>query len=121
MSNEPPPSRPSLANLEARLRKARQAEQGTARRRKDEGEARSGAIGIAFRLSVELVSAVVVGGGIGWLLDRWLGTAPWCLLSFFLLGIIAGIMNVFRAARDLNARAARLAQDLPPAPADEDD
>jgi ATP synthase protein I len=121
MSNEPPPSRPSLADLDARLQKARQAERGASRRRTDDGEARSGAIGIAFRLSVELVSAVVVGGGIGWLLDHWLGTAPWCLLGFFLLGIVAGMVNVFRAARDLNARAARLAQDLPPAPADEDD
>lgn len=33
-----------------------------------------------------LLSSVLVIGGIGWLLDRWLGTAPWGLV----LGIIAG-------------------------------
>ena len=36
--------------------------------------------------------------GIGLLLDKWLGTTPWLLLLFFLLGSAAGIMNVFRVA-----------------------
>lgn len=60
------------------------------------------AFGIAFRLVAELVSGLVVGGGIGWLLDRWLETSPWLLVVFFVLGAAAGIMNVFRAAREMN-------------------
>jgi ATP synthase protein I len=51
-----------------------------------------------FRLSSELVGGVLVGAGLGWLLDRWLGTTPWGLMLFLLLGFAAGILNVMRAA-----------------------
>jgi len=51
-----------------------------------------------FRLSTELVAGVLVGAGIGWLLDRWLGISPWGLIVFFLLGFAAGVLNVMRAA-----------------------
>ncbi|MGN6573311.1 MAG: AtpZ/AtpI family protein [Pseudolabrys sp.] len=51
-----------------------------------------------FRLSSELVGGVLVGAGLGWLLDRWLGTSPWGLIVFLLLGFAAGILNVMRAA-----------------------
>jgi ATP synthase protein I len=51
-----------------------------------------------FRLSTELVAGVLVGAGIGWLLDRWLGTTPLGMLVFLLLGFVAGVLNVMRAA-----------------------
>ena len=51
-----------------------------------------------FRLSRELVAGVVVGAGIGWLLDRWLGITPWGLIIFLLLGFAAGVLNVMRSA-----------------------
>jgi ATP synthase protein I len=51
-----------------------------------------------FRLSSELVAGVVVGAGIGWLLDRWLGISPWGLIIFVLLGFAAGVLNVMRSA-----------------------
>jgi ATP synthase protein I len=76
--------------------------------------------GFAFRIGVELVVALVVGAGIGWLLDRWLGTGPFLFLLFFFLGAAAGILNVFRAAKEMQRQQAS----LPPAPAaieDEDD
>ena len=56
-----------------------------------------GGVGFAFRIGVELVAALVVGVGIGLLLDRWLGTAPWFLIGFFFIGAGAGIVNVYRA------------------------
>jgi ATP synthase protein I len=56
------------------------------------------AIARGFRLSAELVAGVGVGIFIGWLLDRWLGTSPWGLLVFLLLGFAAGVLNVMRAA-----------------------
>ncbi len=51
---------------------------------------------------MELVSALAIGVGIGWLLDRWLGTRPIFLGIFVLLGGAAGVLNVWRifAPRD---------------------
>jgi ATP synthase protein I len=51
-----------------------------------------------FRLSTELVAGVLVGAGLGWLIDRWLGISPWAMISFLLLGFVAGVLNVMRAA-----------------------
>lgn len=51
-----------------------------------------------FRLSSELVAGVLVGAGIGWLIDHWLGVSPWGLIVFLLLGFAAGVLNVMRSA-----------------------
>jgi ATP synthase protein I len=66
------------------------------------GPARSAADASAFargfRLSSELVAGVLVGAGLGWLLDRWLGTLPWGMFVFALVGFTAGVLNVIRSA-----------------------
>jgi len=51
-----------------------------------------------LRLSSELVAGVVVGAGLGLLIDRWLGIAPWGLIVFLMLGFAAGMLNVVRSA-----------------------
>jgi ATP synthase protein I len=51
-----------------------------------------------FRLSSEFVAGVLVGAGIGWLIDRALGISPWGLTVFLLLGFAAGVLNVMRSA-----------------------
>lgn len=56
------------------------------------------ALGLAFRVAVELVSALAVGLGIGWLLDAWLETKPWLMILFIVLGGAAGVLNVYRMA-----------------------
>ncbi|RAH99957.1 F0F1 ATP synthase assembly protein [Acuticoccus sediminis] len=53
---------------------------------------------IAFRLSTEFVSAVVVGLAIGWGLDWVAGTLPLFMVVFLLLGFAAGVLNVLRSA-----------------------
>ena len=59
------------------------------------------AIGSAFKLSSELVSAVAVGTIIGFILDKTFGTKPWLILIFFFVGVIAGIMNVIKSAKKM--------------------
>jgi ATP synthase protein I len=56
------------------------------------------ALGRAFRMSAEFVAGVIAGGGLGWLLDRGLGTKPWGMIVFLMLGFGAGIANVMRAS-----------------------
>ena len=89
------------ANLGRRLDEAR-ARHGAP---DEEDEARGGAMGMAVRLGMEMVLAVCVAVFIGWGLDEWLGTAPWLLLAFVPLGMVAGIMNVVRVAKSMQPPA----------------
>ena len=61
----------------------------------------SSKLGIAFKISTEMVAAVVVGTIIGFILDNWFGTKPWLILIFFFVGVAAGILNVFRSAKSI--------------------
>ena len=58
-------------------------------------------IGVAFKLSTELVSAVAVGTIIGFILDNWFDTKPWFIIIFFFIGVVAGILNVIRVANNM--------------------
>jgi len=82
---------------------------------KRDGTPPPGALGIAFRFGTELGVALFVGAGLGWLLDHWLHTAPIFIVIMTILGAAAGILNVMRAAKELNAEAAKY-----PAPAVKD-
>ena len=58
-------------------------------------------IGQAFKLSTELVAAVLVGTIIGFILDNWFDTKPWLIIIIFFVGVVAGILNVIRSAKKL--------------------
>lgn len=51
-----------------------------------------------FRYSADFVSGVLVGCGLGWLTDHVLGTRPWGLMIFIVLGFAAGTFNILRLA-----------------------
>ena len=61
-------------------------------------KADTSALARGFRLSAEFVAGILVGAAIGWLLDRWFGTAPWGMVMLLLLGFAGGILNMIRAA-----------------------
>ena len=61
----------------------------------------SSKLGIAFKMSTEMVAAVVVGTIIGFILDSWFGTKPWLILIFFFVGVITGILNVVKSAKNM--------------------
>jgi ATP synthase protein I len=87
----------ALRNLGDRLDKARRAARlpalGGAPPERD-----GNALGVGLRIGLELIVAVFVGVGLGWAFDNWLGTGPWGLIVFLLLGFGAGVANVFRIA-----------------------
>ena len=62
-------------------------------------DSQSSKLGIAFKMSTEMVAAVLVGTIIGFILDTWFGTKPWLILIFFFVGVVAGILNVIRSAK----------------------
>lgn len=96
-------SAPDPDDLNALGRKLEEARRQTEPRR---AEAPPTSLGIAFRFATELMVAVAFGGGLGWLLDRYLGTRPLFLVVMVVLGAAAGIRNVMRAVAEINAGAA---------------
>ena len=90
-----------LEDIGARLRDARENRDKPSRLAMRIKAPPGNALGVAFRVSVELVSALAVGLVIGWLLDQWLETRPWLMLVFLLLGGAAGILNVYRMAKGM--------------------
>ncbi len=92
--SEPQDPPGDLERLDGRLRHAREQAGGQNPSR----SATMPGLALAFRTGIELVSALAVGVGIGFLLDKWLDTTPWFLVVFFFLGAAAGILNVYRAA-----------------------
>lgn len=92
---------PDPDDLDARLARV-QAERGrVGPARLDDNKDKIGGAGLGFRVGVDIVAALAVGVGIGWLLDSWLGTKPWGMVAFFFLGAAAGVMNVYRAIKGM--------------------
>ena len=57
------------------------------------------ALNFGFKISTEIVAALVVGVGIGILVDKFLGTKPFGLIIFFIFGALAGFLNIYRVMR----------------------
>ena len=67
-------------------------------------QSQSSNLGAAFKMSTEMVAAVLVGTIIGFILDNWFGTKPWLILIFFFVGVVAGILNVVRSAKNMQSK-----------------
>ena len=106
-----PKTPPTLENIDARLKAARDAgiEKQKAGFRQREN---SRGMGLGMRIGIELVVAVLAGGGIGLFIDSKLNTKPIFMLAFLVLGFSAGVLNVLRLSRGMDeavgvGRAAR--------------
>ena len=71
---------------------------------KDNERSNASSFGKALKISTELVSAVFVGSIMGFLLDSWFDTKPLLTICFFILGVAAGILNVFRSAKKMQKK-----------------
>ena len=58
--------------------------------------------GIAYGAALTLFASVVSLGGIGWVFDRWFGTAPWLLVGGLVLGAIVGFYQFIRLTSKLS-------------------
>lgn len=95
--SEPPDPLQRLGNEIDRAR-SRADEGGGGRLRADTS---GGALGFGLRVGIELIAALIVGIGLGWLADHYIGIRPWGLIAGFFLGSAAGIMNAFRAVQGI--------------------
>jgi ATP synthase protein I len=100
------PDKPSsLQDLDRRLKAVRERRQRASQPGRSAISSRG--MNIGFRIAVELMAALVVGVGLGVVLDDWLGTSPWLLILGFFLGSGAALNNVMRTARELDAERRR--------------
>jgi ATP synthase protein I len=99
MSESGPPD--PLVRLGERLDKARARRDGKPMPEPDNADLQRGA-GLGFRIGIEFVVAIVIATGLGWALDRWLGTRPWGTIVLFFLGVGAGMLSVYRAVANIN-------------------
>ncbi len=105
MSDRPPEgpgegkARPGrMAELDRRLAAARGAKAAPVRStRREEYTAAS----MAWRMVIELVMAIVIGGAMGWGLDTLFGTMPLFLIVFVLFGLAAGVRLMLRTAEQM--------------------
>ena len=87
-------------DFDARLRAAQKREHvETGRDRTGSNSAGSAGMGLGFRIAIELVVNIIVGTGVGYLLDWWLGTKPWLMVVFVFLGAAAGVVSIYRVAK----------------------
>ena len=115
------PARPPssvTADLEARIARAqklRPAEAAAEQRRQSD----MSGLSRGFRLASEFAAAIIVGAGLGYLIDMVLPTRPWGMVVLLLLGFAAGVLNVVRTAKTMNAATA-VPADTPALRDDED-
>ena len=87
-----------LTSLNQRLRQA-QLEEAARKGRPDAARSQQLVRSVGQRLLYDLVGLPFGGGLIGWLLDRWLGTAPWIMLAMLFLGFGLAVRNVMRISK----------------------
>lgn len=66
-------------------------------------------------MGLELVGAIGTMAVIGWLLDKWLGTDPWLIVSGLGLGLVAGMYRFFKTALSVT-RTGQKSPDEPDSP-----
>ena len=82
-----------LRELKDRIETARSSNTSFPKKNKE------GGAGFGFKISTEIIAALVVGVGIGLVVDKYLGTKPFGLIIFFIFGALAGFLNVYRVMR----------------------
>ena len=86
-------SNKKLENLKKETDHLQQNQESKSKPKQDSGAS------FGFKISTEIVAALVIGVGIGLIVDNYFGTRPFGLIIFFILGAFAGFLNVYRVMR----------------------
>jgi len=90
MKDENENSSPDIDDVGRRISDAKKAHENKDRKQHNS----------ASRLSVELLSGVLVGLAFGYFLDKWLDTKPIFFIIFFFLGVAGGVLNIYKLFRN---------------------
>jgi len=113
--------RPETGELEKKIKQARTVRPGLAAAHAMRQNELTGA-GRAFRMASEFVAAIIVATALGLALDAVFGTQPIFMIVLMMLGFAAGVLNITRAAAEMNAAAPKPDPDkLVPVDDDDDD
>ena len=88
-----------LDALEAKLAEKRDAERPKRHQEEHYSQAQN-----AWRMVIELVAGMAVGFAMGYGLDLLLGTKPWLMVVFLLLGFAAGVRAMIATAQDMTPK-----------------
>ncbi|CAN5526178.1 hypothetical protein BH10PSE6_BH10PSE6_33630 [soil metagenome] len=102
-NRDPDGERRRMDDLDARLKQAR----GTAARPKQDLRSAHRQTAVAYRVLVDMIAGLLVGGFLGYWLDRWLDWTPYALIGGLILGFSAGVNNAWRAIRVFSDQAAK--------------
>ena len=87
-----------LKELKERIQTAKTSNTPASKKNKVRGA------GFGFKISTEIVAALVVGVGIGIIVDNYFDTSPFGLIIFFIIGSFAGFLNVYRVMRHIEKK-----------------
>tara|TARA_B110000881_G_C18148609_1_gene305011 strand:- start:73 stop:354 length:282 start_codon:yes stop_codon:yes gene_type:complete len=91
----------NLKEISARLEIAKKNIRDT---KENNNGSNAASLGKAMKISTELVAAVAVGAILGFILDNWFGTKPLLTIIFFIMGVVTGILNVFKSAKKMQRK-----------------
>jgi ATP synthase protein I len=95
-----------IEEIDARLKAARAANPKPRQNEAPSNLMSQRQTGVAYRVLVDMIAGLLVGGFLGYWLDRWLGWTPYSLVTGLVVGFVAGVNNAWRAIRAYSKDAA---------------
>ncbi len=98
-ANDCQDKRDRLSALESDISEIRKRRQPV-----QENRANASMLGLAWRLTIEMLVGIGVGGYLGWWLAQAMGTKPIMMLVLLILGMAAGLLNSVRTVSDMRRK-----------------
>ena len=106
-NRDPEDARRRVEEMDAKLKAARAANPKPSHNEAPSNVMSHRQTSVAYRILVDMIAGLLVGGFLGYWLDRWLGWAPFALVTGLVLGFVAGANNAWRAIRVYSDDAAK--------------